>query len=276
MNSVALRESTDGIAYCRDHFVFDYRLWSSLQAIGLLLCLVWYYYLSKFFSGVHILPPYVLFFKLNFVIGVITLAILIAIPNLPLTAKSLEKTNIFESLLVGLVWGTWHLFIDGVAIMLLQKGVGVKSYLAGIRITLLFSIVTTACIAVARESDPDSLQKILPVILFNIFMATFYGFIAFAPSAWLFRRTAIYIYARFWVVVRFGALIGGLMDLSNNPLSPCVNFIFETVVFTIFQPLILYQTFAKDSSYWRGDDVLRAVNQSRHYRSVRRRATRGK
>ena len=273
MNSGGVLENIDGVAYCRDHLIFDYRLWSSLQATGLLLCLVWYYYLSKFFSGIHILPPYVLFFKLNFVISVITLGLLIAVPSLPLTAKSLGKANIFESLLVGLIWGTWHLFIDGVAIMLLQKGIGVKSYLAGIRTTMLFSIVTTVCIAVARRSAPNSLFKVAPVILFNIFMVSFYGFIAFAPSPWLFRRTAIYIYARFWVFLRFGGLIGGLMDLSNNPLSPCVNFIFETVVFTIFQPLILYQTFAKDSSYWRGDDVLRAVYQSRHYRSVRRQTT---
>ena len=263
------------------HPFFSHLLWSTLQAIGLLFCLLWYYYIGKFFymdnngrngsfvKRSNILPPYVLFFKFNFAIAIITIVVLVAEPNLPLTKSKRYGGGIYKSLIVGIIWGIWHMFIDGVAIMLLQKGIGLKSYLAGIKYTTLFSLVTVICIAMSRlhsgSKSQGTITDNIPAILWNIIMFTFYSFIAFAPSACLFRRTAVYIYARFWVVVRFGGLIASIMSLLDSPVASCIHFTFETVIFTIFQPYILYQTFAKDSSYWRGEDILRAVRHSKRY-----------
>ena len=66
-------------------------------------------------------------FKFNFAIAIITILVLVAVPNLPLTTSKRYGGDIYQSLIVGIIWGIWHMFIDGVAIMLLQKGIGLKT-----------------------------------------------------------------------------------------------------------------------------------------------------
>eukprot|EP00943_MAST-04B_sp_MAST-4B-sp1_P003256 g3256.t1 len=195
-------------------------------------------------------------------------------PDLPMTARHVksdyENVDFLQSIVVGVTWGVWHMFIDGVTIMLLQMGIGLKSYLAGMKYTTGLALLTVVLITLSRfRADKNQWSDGAAEILWNVIMVVFYTFIAFAPSKYLFRRPAVYIYARFWVFLRFGGLITALVDLFNHPLSNCMHLMFETVFFTLFQPFVLYKTFAKDSAYWRGEDILRAVNQSKSYQAER-------
>lgn len=255
-----------------------WRVFSAVQAATIGFCLLWYYHVGKFVykdNWKPILPPYVLFFKYNFLLSVITAGILYLVPGLPMTLNTIQnvdKTVDFtKSIAVGVIWGVWHMFIDGVTIMLLQNGIGLKSYLAGMKFTTGFALLTVVLVTLSRFSTKNSeWMQHFAETLWNAIMAVFYIFIAFAPSKYLFRRPAVYIYARFWVFLRFAGVITAIVDwLGDNPISDCMHLIFETIMFTTLQPIFLYQTFAKDSAYWRGEDILKAVNQSKSYQAER-------
>lgn len=219
-----------------------------------------------------VLPPYILFVWINIVLSFITAALLVVFY---LAGKCLDywdssgTGDLVEIVSIALIWASWHFLIDGVAIMLLKQGIGMKSFKAGLCLTLLSSLFTFCCIFGSRVTlNILNLPLASAAIsgLWNLIMLFFYGSVYLLPDSMfpIFRRPATFKYSLFYTVIRGCGVIASIMTLARVDSDITNNFKFavETVLFTLLQPIVLYTTFTTDSAYWRGEDEIRTPRSS--------------
>lgn len=145
-----------------------------------------------------------------------------------------------------------HCVTDGLAYMLLQKGMGRNTQLKVIHRSLWWGVVCLFVRFMTYKYRETSLYAVLIAWYAVMFLA--YWAIAVVPEKHLYRRPAATFFARFWVVYTTISLLSSIMVNfpSTKVVGQCSLNIVPYFLFALFQPILLYCTLIKDSMWWQG------------------------
>lgn len=152
-------------------------------------------------------------------------------------------------------WALQHGVIEGMAVLLQQKGCGWYASLnaAGIVSVYVFSIFWFFFYFFYGGSDSLFAQLGL-----DAFLLVFYGSLWLLPSQRLFRRPALIVYAKIWFLIRVLGVLLHISLLLPHDISTwpeCGYYFFRVILFSLIQPLISYHVMYLDSLWWQGIDV---------------------
>ena len=103
------------------------------------------------------------------------------------------------------MWGMQHAIIEGVAFLMMQKGLGFQALFTTARVSVLWGMVCVLAELVNLAAPSGLFRNSVLLVWYNI-MLVFYGVLWLAPTHKLFRRPAVHRYAMFWFVYRLCTL----------------------------------------------------------------------
>ena len=166
-----------------------------------------------------------------------------------------------------------HMLVEGIAIILMKKGLGWDGVRSIVPIISLWSLATGVTYFVtffakfsSTAIDPEKqMQWLTPYanalnFLWDIALLIFYGVLWFTPQRNLFRRPAAINYAAFWFIFRvFSIICSSLISVhhsyTNGNTSYCALEVSPYFIIAAFEPLIVYYTLLQDSRWWQGLDI---------------------
>lgn len=153
-----------------------------------------------------------------------------------------------------LMWGMQHAIIEGVAFMLMQKGLGYHAALTSAKYALVWGVVAVAMENQLLRTSEDSSSHFALELIWESMLMCFYCLLWLCPQKYLFRRPASMVYAQLWFLYRFLSIILLLLinDKSSKAVGMCGDAVVRYFLFAIFQPLVVYRTLLRDSRWWQG------------------------
>lgn len=169
--------------------------------------------------------------------------------------RPVQGNSVLVSILYATMWTLQHIIIDGISFMLMQKGCGkYAAYRAGrwTAIWAVFCFCVTFVMVKLGGIGSDIINLFWNFLLFVLYLLLWK-----IPQEQLYRRPAIYQYARFWAYYRLGAaLIDILLFIDDTKdIGTCGYIFFSLILFSIFQPLLCYWTLLQDSKWWQGIEI---------------------
>jgi len=148
--------------------------------------------------------------------------------------------------------GLQHSIIEGVAFLLMQKGLGCNAAINAAKYAILWGLI---CMYI--QGTVLTTSGIYPFSLYicwEVVVLLFYMGLCVIPEKYLFRRPACYVYAQIWAAYRLCTIITAILtyDAYTVAVANCTDFALEYVLFAILQPLVTYRTLLRDSRWWQG------------------------
>lgn len=160
------------------------------------------------------------------------------------------------------MYGVQHVVTEGVAFMLMQKGVGWNAAKRSLKYAVLWGIVTFVCYSIEYSGTNIHAQTFFGC-LWNVALLLFYGALWLTPQKHLYRRPAAMMYAKFWCFFRLVNIVA--LALAAFPVTAdaaqCVSVYGNLFPFAILEPIILYYTLLQDSRWWQGMDISQGRRQ---------------
>eukprot|EP01035_Chromulina_nebulosa_P031097 gene31097-41424_t len=175
-----------------------------------------------------------------------------------------DADRISDAIAFSFMWALQHLVTEGVAILLMQKGVGFNAAAKTVRITTLWAIFTFFAYMLVYTQPTGVSFAIL--MIWEMILFSFYLCLWIFPPRRLYRRPAAIHYGQFWCLFRVVNIISTILNFIpvTNGFSNCFYVICCLYPFAILQPWILYYTLLQDSKWWQGF----SINQGRRTRSA--------
>jgi len=157
---------------------------------------------------------------------------------------------------VSIMWSAQHFVIEGIACLLLQYGCGMQAVRKAIFGSSIWAFFTFLCYVYAIRHGGHAAIVITFVWHFSILV--FYSVLWLAPDKFLFRRTALKKYSRFWALFRLLSIIGLVLvafneaDMVADDAADCFYIIAIVVSYVIFKPYVVYYALLMDSIWWQG------------------------
>lgn len=148
-----------------------------------------------------------------------------------------------------------HSIVEGVAFLLLEKGMGTYSARQATKKICIWFIITVFSKNLAYASySRNPFTSFLVNLLWNIVLFVFYLLLWLLPFKTLFRRPAAINYARFWCIFRVWNITCLILNMisTTESLSVCMEFFGSTWFPAIGEPIVLYFTLLRDSYWWQG------------------------
>ena len=147
----------------------------------------------------------------------------------------------------GIMYGIQHAMIEGVAMLFLQKGLGYNSVYTTCMYASIWGVISVTVEMVTLSATGHLRSFVL--LIWYVVMLLFYGALYFTPQEKLFRRPAVFPYARFWFIYRLAILIFFLFTVSDMEVTTtkCINTFIRFGLFALFQPLVTYRALIQDS-----------------------------
>jgi serine/threonine protein kinase len=144
---------------------------------------------------------------------------------------------------------------EGVALLLMQKGLGVFAAQTAFKRAGIWAIVTLAFQIVIYKKGED--RSFAASMIWQLALLVFYGGLWLLPQRRLFRRPAVIYYARTWFLFRLLCMTASTLFYFNKTHSTgsCLYVIGNLFPFAIGEPLLLYYTLLQDSKWWQGQDI---------------------
>lgn len=163
------------------------------------------------------------------------------------------------------MYGIQHIVTEGVAFMLMQKGVGMNAAKRSLRYASVWGIVTFVCYSIEYSGRNKHAQQFFG-FLWNILLLIFYGALWLTPQKRLYRRPALMLYAQFWFFFRILCIVVLVLYAfpATADAAQCLNVFGTLYTFSILEPIVLYYTLLQDSRWWQGLDI----SQGRRQESV--------
>jgi len=195
----------------------------------------------------RIFPVFVRVLWLSALIGLVSAGIVTAVPFNVVGGNSIITSVLFSSMKA-----VQHAVIEGIAFLLMQKGCGDRAASTALWLTLrwaLFILVLRFFIYWKQGDVGDALELFMDMVIL-----VFYLSLWLCPSRLLFRRPAVFLYARFWVYFRFAAIVVKVLFFFNDTqnAAACGYYVSTLVLFALLQPLVSYWTLSQDSDWWQG------------------------
>jgi hypothetical protein len=194
-----------------------------------------------------------LFINIMWILAASDFLIGILIIFLPINLDGDHPISTLALVLYPIGFTSQHAVIEGVAFLLLQKGCGYYGSLKAGQYTMIWSLVTLVVMTLRYAQIP--ILSNLVYLLWCFSLVLFYFFIWFLPSKYLYRRSAVVPYAKFWCLYRLLMLIFLLLislhSLTSSDLSQSIGYCGYDFIYLLFYPLIhplvLYRTLLNDS-----------------------------
>lgn len=176
----------------------------------------------------------------NFYIGCVLL--IVANPNI-----DANETDPVSTITYSIIWGLQHAIIEGVAFLLMHKGLGwtsaLKSFKYGIIWGAFTGLVTYS--VYYYHGIVGSVYR----IVWETLLISFYFVLWLAPQKHLYRRPSAVFYGRFWFGFRVLALVIETLVLykQTKNVATCFYIFGPVLIFALFQPYITYYTLLSDS-----------------------------
>lgn len=153
------------------------------------------------------------------------------------------------------MWALQHLVVEGVAILLMQKGLGINAARKAFKRAFawgLWTLFVQISIYNTRHEVAFALN-----LSWNAMLFAFYFCLWVTPQRRLYRRPAVIMYARFWCLFRAYCSLSSLLyyDEVTAGLGNCFYVFGSLFGFAFLEPLVLYYTFLQDSRWWQGLDI---------------------
>lgn len=133
-----------------------------------------------------------------------------------------------------IMWGVQHAVVEGVPIMLMQKGLGRYALRRAGKLTALWTIYTLFNTLAIYATKP--LGSFLFSLVWQMFLLVFYFCLWALPQKKLFRRPAVINYALFWFIFRCVSVISTIMVFNpqSHSAGNCIYVIGKSHFSTFF------------------------------------------
>jgi hypothetical protein len=155
--------------------------------------------------------------------------------------------------------GVQHCVIEGIAVILMQYGCGMKAMqMAALRGGLFGLLAFSVCLFFYK-SGSDSPGAVIAYFAWLVVLLLFYGTLWLTPQQKLYRRPAIIYYARFWALLVLLEIFAITMEAVGHSVVPyagaaglCIDNLAVLPAFVLFKPYVMYSTLLMESQWWQG------------------------
>eukprot|EP01038_Epipyxis_sp_PR26KG_P004307 gene4307-6103_t len=159
-------------------------------------------------------------------------------------------------LVFAIMFALQHCVTEGVAFLLMRKGVGTHAAKEALKRTVCWGILTFFIKILVYTQNNSGLAFFFELV-WEVTLLLFYFWLWIAPQKRLFRRPAAINYGMFWFFFRVLALVStifyyipGLFAAGN-----CLYVFGCLVPFALIEPFLIYYTLLQDSRWWQGIDI---------------------
>jgi hypothetical protein len=175
-----------------------------------------------------------------------------------------------------IMYALQHMVVEGVAFMLMRKGVGWKAAKDSFWLALLWGVITLFLKLGSLTTGwlPDFETYTLVSYVLNVFwelaLLLFYLALWLLPKKLLFRRPAALWYAKFWTLFRVASItINALIYVSQTRwIGNCLSVYGLLLLFSCLEPTVVYFTLLQDSRWWQGLSIVTTVLYSNDRLSI--------
>lgn len=153
--------------------------------------------------------------------------------------------------------------IEGVAVLLMQKGVGMHACKQSLKRTGVWGLFTMFSQLIIYKAKPVASFSLS--IVWQCMLLVFYAVLWLAPQKNFFRRPAAIPYGKSWFWFRLLSILGTVLFYAprTHDAGNCVYVIGTLYPFAILEPLLLYYTLLQDSRWWQGVEIHQGYRHSR-------------
>lgn len=200
-------------------------------------------------EGVHstIFPAFVNFLWLNAAIN-----IYVGFIGLTFTFAGYSNTTYSSAWAFAIMWGLQHVLVEGISVMLMQKGLGMFAGMQALKYISGWGVVTVIMQLIRYAYPPPSSIGFAVDLAWQAMLLIFYFMLWLTPQKYLFRRPASFIYAKFWFWFRVVAMLGSILSFSSTTtegVGTCISVFASIIPFAVLEPLIVYYTLLQDSRW---------------------------
>lgn len=157
-------------------------------------------------------------------------------------------------IMISLGYAGQHMVVEGVAFLLMQKGLGSFAAYRASQQACLWGLVVFSCNIIILTSPGKNEMSGDPLVvaldfLYQSVQFIFYFVLWKCPKKYLFRRPALLKYAQFWALYRLFVIIndGLRYNVATNTTSLCLGALFRDMLLSLIQPYVSYWTLLQDS-----------------------------
>lgn len=154
-----------------------------------------------------------------------------------------------------IMWALQHMVVEGVAVLLMQKGLGMNAAVRTFKIIFVWGLITL--FVQWAVYNAQRVPAFVLNVLWNAVLVVFYLVLWLTPRKYLYRRPAAMLYAKFWTFFRSIALLATIFFFAKETqhFANCVYTFGSLFPFALFEPLIMYYVLLLDSRWWQGLDI---------------------
>jgi hypothetical protein len=167
----------------------------------------------------------------------------------------------FIIIIIIIICHCYSIVTEGVALLLMQKGLGVHAARQALKRALLWGGVTLLSQSLVYTQDANTSFAVSMVWQSSLLL--FYSCLWFTPQKHLYRRPAAIFYAQTWVMYRVISMCASILYFipATHSVGNCV-FVFGSLFpFAVLEPVLMYYTLLQDSMWWQGMDIRQGRRQ---------------
>lgn len=190
-----------------------------------------------------IFPVFVKVMWLNSFVNIIVGVLLITIED----PDTYDHPTLRSTIVYSIIWGMQHFLIEGVAFLLMQKGLGVNSALKAVKWGIVWGAITAWMKFSTYYYTTQSANGYR--LVWEIVLILFYLFLWICPQKHFYRRPAAVTYGAWWFCFRLISLISAvfLTRRQTRSVGSCVYIYAPMFIFSILQPYVIYYALLLDS-----------------------------
>ena len=206
----------------------------------------------------HLLPVHILF--LRFCVGFYVAAAIVT--NIPGASDSVRSANhpydhdaddVIPCIVKGILVGIQHLCVDGVAVWLVQPGIGKRALTTTFKWTVPWAVFTGVVVSTSCWFY-DNIPMVMSLYVIQIVAYYLIGFSSLTCSPCRQKRPAFQHYARWWIGLRTICVVADLLQLFWTDVKSilCVHFFSVQMSIVVCIPWLIFAAFQRDTAFWYG------------------------
>lgn len=196
-----------------------------------------------------IFPVFTKVLWINAVINVyIGLVMILLVPP----SRGYSSNNWEPVIAYTMMCGVQHTVIEGVAFLLMQKGLGIRAAKNALQLSIIWGLITMLLKIILLSVG--GIVGFVAEFTWNSMVLAFYGLLLWAPAHRLFRRPAVFFYAKFWFGFRLLSMVAEVLQYWSytNAVGACSFTFGPLLLFALCEPFVMFHTLLLDSFWWQG------------------------